>query len=271
LLLLNEQRSTHFRLYIAYFLLTSNIRLAVTVRSSSEGRNSLLYTTMNHTDCVLSFSQADKAVRPVTSCGSSVARFSAAVFLSRARAPSIPTLATSHQVRRSLYVRTSLRTQLPTLHHRFRSKYYNTHQEILPIHADYTSGFIVVTVSLIIGPNETKYGVSKMVVQTSGVSSPHENRQRVHINISHRYKNTITIRKIKIFRRGEKPSFNLISLNCEEATAITFAKFGYKEFIMFLKQAFSDFIKIRHLRAPGLLKRMIFSVVSLFLRHCLCF
>ena len=38
---------------------------------------------------------------------------------------------------------------------------------------------------------------------------------------------------------------------------------------MFLKQAFSDFIKIRHLRAPELLKRIIFGVVSLLLQHFL--
>ena len=103
LLLLNEQRSMHFLLYVAYFLLTSNIRLAVTLSSSSEGRNSLHCTTMNHTDCVLSFNQVDKAHRPVTSCGSTGARFSAALFLSRVRAPSLPTPATSHQVLRSPY------------------------------------------------------------------------------------------------------------------------------------------------------------------------
>lgn len=111
-LLLNEQRSTHSRLDIAYFLLTSNIRLAVTLSSSSEGRNSLLCTTTNHTNCVMSFSQADKAFRSVTSCRRSGARFSAALSLSLslARGPSLPTPATSHQFRRSPYLRTSLRT-----------------------------------------------------------------------------------------------------------------------------------------------------------------
>jgi len=36
---------------------------------------------------------------------------------------------------------------------------------------------------------------------------------------------------------------------------------GTKKFIVFLKYAFSDFNKIRHLRTPGLLKIMIFGVV----------
>jgi hypothetical protein len=35
--------------------------------------------------------------------------------------------------------------------------------------------------------------------------------------------------KIKLFGREEKPNFNLISWNCEEAIAITIAIFGYKE------------------------------------------
>jgi len=34
---------------------------------------------------------------------------------------------------------------------------------------------------------------------------------------------------MSLFRRKEKQNFNLISLNCEEATAITIAIFDYKK------------------------------------------
>jgi hypothetical protein len=45
----------------------------------------------------------------------------------------------------------------------------------------------------------------------------------------HPWKNTVTTRKIQLFRREENPNFNLISWNFEEATAITIAIFGYRE------------------------------------------
>jgi len=87
-------------------------RLAVALSSSSEGRNSRLCTTTNHTDCVLSFSQADKAFRSVTSCKKFWGKIlcgSLALSLSRS-GPSLPTPATFHQVRRIPYLCTSLRT-----------------------------------------------------------------------------------------------------------------------------------------------------------------
>jgi len=40
---------------------------------------------------------------------------------------------------------------------------------------------------------------------------------------------------MQLVRREEKPKFNLTSLNCKAAIAITTVIFGYKEFIMFLK------------------------------------
>jgi len=39
----------------------------------------------------------------------------------------------------------------------------------------------------------------------------------------------VTTRKIQLFRREEKPNFNLILLNYDEAIAITIAIFGYRE------------------------------------------
>jgi hypothetical protein len=37
------------------------------------------------------------------------------------------------------------------------------------------------------------------------------------------------LKKIQLFRREEKPNFNLILLNCEEAIAFTIVIFGHKE------------------------------------------
>jgi hypothetical protein len=37
------------------------------------------------------------------------------------------------------------------------------------------------------------------------------------------------LKKLQLFRRDEKPNFNLILLNCEEAIEITVSIFGYEE------------------------------------------
>jgi hypothetical protein len=46
---------------------------------------------------------------------------------------------------------------------------------------------------------------------------------------------TVTPRKIQLFRREEKPNFKLISLKCEEAIKFQLRYFGIKKFILFLK------------------------------------
>jgi len=51
----------------------------------------------------------------------------------------------------------------------------------------------------------------------------------IPVYILHPKKNAVTTQRIQLFRIEEKPNFNLISLNCEEAIAITVAIFWYKE------------------------------------------